>query len=244
MLHDSHFHLDLMSSPDTMVNEIEASKTYTIAVTNSPTVFLHTEKLTEGMKYIRPGLGLHPELAAERHHEVDKFLRLINRTRYIGEIGLDNMRKSKADYEKQKIVFSKIISGCAEKGGKVLTIHSRRAAQDITDIIGEGFPGKVIYHWYSGSLSMMDKALKRGAYFSVNYPMLFSESGRKIIARIPLERLLIESDGPFTHFNGRPFTPLYVNKIASELQKIENSQNQKVDIKTQLRRNFATLIKL
>ena len=79
--HDTHFHLDLMSNPIDIVNQIEKSKVYTIAVTNSPKVYFYTENITKNTKYIRPALGLHPELVGERHQEIDKFISLLSKTK-------------------------------------------------------------------------------------------------------------------------------------------------------------------
>jgi TatD DNase family protein len=218
--HDTHFHLDLMPVPEETARQIEHQGVYTIAVTNSPTVFFFTEKLALDKKYIRPALGLHPELVAERHKEVEQFVQLISKTRYIGEIGLDNQNKIPSDYLLQKKTFEKIVLACADAGGKILTIHSRKAAQDVIDILGKNFPGKIILHWYSGTMSQLQKAINNGYYFSINYPMLNSKSGKEIIKKIPIERLLIETDGPFTKRGEELFTPLMACDIQKELASL------------------------
>ena len=69
-------------------------------------------------------------------------LQLINETKYIGEIGLDNQNRTINDYFLQKMIFQKILSICAESKNKILTVHSRRASSDVISMIGENFPGK------------------------------------------------------------------------------------------------------
>ncbi len=221
--HDTHFHLDLMPEPEKIADQIEQQQIYTIAVTNSPSVFFFTEKIASNKMFIRPALGLHPELAAERYNEVDHFVRLIDRTRYIGEIGLDNSNKTPGDYYKQKMVFEKMISACADAGDKILTIHSRKAANDVLDILGDNFPGKVILHWYSDPLKYLKVAIDRGYYFSVNYEMLESKNGKKIVDHIPIERILIETDGPFTKFNNKVCTPTMVEVIIERLRIVKSN---------------------
>lgn len=211
--HDTHFHLDLMSDPEKVADEIEKNQVYTIAVTNSPSVFFFTEKIASERKFIRPSLGLHPELAAERYKEVEQFSSLIDRSRYIGEIGLDNSKKSPRDYQKQKEVFEKLITICADKGDKILSVHSRRAAKDVLDILGKNFPGKVILHWYSDSLRHVEAAADRGYYFSFNYKMLQSQNGQQILNRVPKNQILLESDAPFTTPTNVYFTQLIVNTL-------------------------------
>jgi TatD DNase family protein len=231
-----------MPSPENTAREIENQKIYTIAVTNSPSVFFFTENLAAKTKYIRAALGLHPELAAERHKELPIFFDLINKTRYIGEVGLDNFMKSPSDYKLQKMVFEKIISACSEQKNKIITIHSRRAATDVLDILGEPFPGKVIMHWYSDSLSQLKIAVRRGYYFSINYQMLQSSNGRNIIKNIPLENILLESDGPFVSMNSEPFTPMKTNAILKKLFKL-NIYNMTMDeLENSLEKNFKSII--
>jgi len=117
----------------------------------------------------------------------------------------------------QKKAFEKMVLACADAGEKILTIHSRKAAQDVIDILGTNFPGKIILHWYSDTISQLQKAINNGYYFSINHPMLHSKSGKEIIKRIPVERLLIEADGPFTKRGEEIFTPLMAGSIQKEL---------------------------
>jgi TatD DNase family protein len=239
--HDTHFHLDLFPRPELLVEKIEASKIYTIAVTNSPIVFFHTKQLAKDCKYVRPSLGLHPELAFERHKEITQFIDLIDQTRYIGEVGLDNQNKSTQDYEMQKSVFEKIVRTCADKREKILTIHSRKAVKDVNSIIGSSFPGKIILHWYSGGIKDLETALDYGFYFSINYPMTQSNSGQKIIEALPPDRMLIETDGPFVEYMNEPATPLLSNIIVKEVCKIKSNTEIKM-MPEDFQNNFRTLI--
>jgi TatD DNase family protein len=219
--HDTHYHLDLSDSPEEMVKKIENAGIYTIAVTNAPSVFFYTQKITESCKFLKPAVGLHPELAYERKGEVEKLIPLLKTTRYVGEVGLDNLNKSPGNYETQKSVFSKILSACAEHQGKILTIHSRRADRDVISMIGNKFPGKVILHWFSGSLKELDLALSYGFYFSVNYSMTKSVNGQKIINALPLDRILIETDGPFILYKKEKASPLMCGVIADEVCRLK-----------------------
>ena len=168
MLHDTHFHLDLFNNPGNVLAQIERAKIYTIAVTNLPDLFSHTDTLTQNSKYVRPALGFHPELVCQHKQQFEKFIKLCEQTRYIGEVGLDNYNKSPSDYATQKNVFEKIIRNCSDLGKKILTVHSRRAEKDVVSIVGSNFSGKIILHWYSGSIKEIERALDYNFYFSVN----------------------------------------------------------------------------
>ncbi len=127
MFFDTHLHLDLFANPKEIIKAIDNQKYYSIAVTNLPQVFMKTKELCEGSKYIRPALGYHPELAHKFNNQYELFEELLDETRYVGEIGIDNLRKTADDFNSQKFIFEKIVGVCAEKKDKILTVHSRRA---------------------------------------------------------------------------------------------------------------------
>lgn len=236
---DTHFHLDLWVNPQKIAEEIERFKTYTIAVTNTPSVFDFTYKLAKNKKYLRAGLGLHPELVYQRFGELSLFMEFISMTKYIGEVGLDFSGRNIESKDKQIKVFDRIIDKCAVDGNKIITIHSRKAEKSVIDMIGSNYPGTIMLHWYSGSLGLLEKAISNGFYFSVNYQMVNSINGRNIIKMIPLNRLLIESDGPFVSADNQLNNPLIINKTYDLLIKKFNF----VNIKSEIYNNFKQILK-
>ena len=205
-LHDTHCHVDLFSNPPEIVRQAEAARVYTIAVTTTPSCFAETERLVAGSKYVRAALGLHPELAAERVHELPFFFTALPRTRYVGEVGLDYTIADESVRRAQRRILTEIIAACDAAGDKILTVHSRRAANDVVDSFDARFRGTYILHWYSGALRTLRRALTNGAYVSVNLAMLRSDRGRAIVGEVPRERVLIESDGPFVSATVSPRT--------------------------------------
>jgi len=240
MLFDTHLHLDLFTDPKKLIKAIENQKMYTIAVTNLPQVFLNTQKLCEGLKYIRPALGYHPELAHKFNNQFELFYELLDETRYIGEIGIDNIRKTANDFNSQKIIFERIIDACAEKKDKILTIHSRRAEKEVISIIGNNFPGKTILHWYSGSISDLEKAISYGFYFSINSAMTQSKNGINIIKNIPTNRLLLESDSPFIGVDRNSFAPYNCITTVNEISGILKIDSK--DLINMLENNFKRIL--
>lgn len=240
-LHDTHFHLDLFENPQQIIQSIEQAKIYTIAVTNLPEIFDYTNNLTKDSKYIRTALGFHPELASQHKHQINLFQTKINATRYIGEVGLDNFNKLTTDYQNQKLIFEKIIEACSNARSKILTIHSRRSEKDVVSIIGDKFSGKIILHWYSGTIKELERALSYGFYFSINHAMCHSDNGKKIIDAVPSNRLLIETDGPFIKTKDIVSTPLVSSTIAREVCKLKN-QNNLDAFGVELKKTFKSLL--
>lgn len=214
---DVHCHLDLYRDYAAVIREAESNRVFTLAVTNSPSVYRRCRELLEGTRFLHAAVGLHPQLVAERHHETDLLLELIRQVAYVGEVGLDFADATADVRRRQQDVLSRILNRCAESGGRVVSLHSRRAHAETVDLVATHRPGTPILHWYSGPIRLIERALNAGCYFSVNSAMLRSDTGRRIIERLPSDRVLTETDGPFVKVLGRPARPPDVSGVADQL---------------------------
>jgi TatD DNase family protein len=207
---DFHCHLDLYPEPQEMTRRCVDQGLYVLSVTNTPSAWVGTSALAAGAsaKRIRTALGLHPQIAHQRKVELDLFHRLLPETRYVGEIGLDGAPEFKQYWSDQIMVFDQILEFCQNVGGRVLSIHSRRAASAVLDHLearpGAGLP---ILHWFSGTTRELDRAVEMGCWFSVGPTMLASEKGRALATRMPRDQVLTESDGPFAQLRGQTVQP-------------------------------------
>ncbi len=216
---DAHCHLDLYPDPGAVLAAIEQRGIYTIAVTNAPVAFPACRLFVGGSKFIRVALGLHPELAHERERELPRFLELLPQTRYIGEVGLDYVTTEATDRAVQRRVFGAVVQSCAQAGGKILTIHSRRAVPDVLTTLSAQFPGQVILHWFTGSARQAEQAATQGCYFSVNPAMVTSPAWDRLLGTVSKERILTETDGPFVRIQGHPAQPVNVTSVTVALAK-------------------------
>ena len=207
---DFHCHLDLYPDHAGAIAAAEAARVYTLTVTTTPKAWARNRDLTKGTRFVRAALGLHPQLVAERAQELRDWERYLPEARYVGEVGLDAGPRFYKSLDAQKHVFRAVLERCAEAGGKILTVHSVRGATAVLDMIEAYLPqrrGKVVLHWFTGSRAEARRAAALGCYFSINAEMARSERGRALIADLPLDRLLTETDGPFTETDGRPSQP-------------------------------------
>jgi TatD DNase family protein len=218
-LADTHYHLDHAADPDRVVEDLERERIFCIAVTLRPGDFPLTQALTRGRRYVRPALGYHPIHVTGAAEPLEEFREFLPETRYIGEVGLDYTAEAEAPPGIQRRVFSSIIDLCATDPTRILTVHSRRAAADVVAAV-EGFPGAVILHWFSGSMSVLERAVAAGCYFSINPAMLRSPGGREVTARIPETRLLTETDGPFVRIRAREAEPRDVREVIRSIALI------------------------
>ncbi len=196
-LYDTHFHLDLQKDRTAAIREIEENKIYTIAVTNLPDLY-RKESGEIASKYIRFALGFHPELIHQYKGQIPLMWELLPEARYIGEVGLDFVDMTHKN--EQFVFFSELIERCRYDNNKIITIHSRLAVRQVLDIIGDNFRFKPILHWFTGSKKELLNAIEKGFYFSVNKSMMNTKKFQSMLALIPKERLLLETDSPFISF--------------------------------------------
>jgi len=243
MVHDVHAHIDLYYDRKRVISYIERENINTIAMTNLPEIYKKYQEEHFFSKYIRFALGFHPELVLQYYSQIDCFLKLLPDAKYIGEIGLDFSReKTLQDKNTQIKIFNEIIKNCKQyTDKKILNIHSRNAAIEVIEIIN-CYHGKIIMHWFSGKFSEINNVIKNGYFFSVNNQMVDSRHGRDLIGQIPINKLLIESDAPFTKmskFNYNIESLNYVYKQIATIKKLDYDI-----VKRQLDKNFYSLVDL
>lgn len=182
-----------------MVKELSEAEIYVLSVTTTPKAFPKTAALAKGQKRIKTALGLHPQLAMEREKELSLFDIMLAETGYVGEVGLDGGKEFKVSREAQLRVFNHILKTCAGVGGKIISIHSRHAAKEVLECL-DCIPdcGTPVFHWFTGNQEELKNAIDLGCWFSIGLPMLRSKKGNAAIKLIPKDRILTETDAPFT----------------------------------------------
>lgn len=228
---DFHCHLDLYPDHAAAVAECEQAGIFTLAVTTTPKAWPRNHQLASATRYVRAALGLHPQLVAERAHELPLWEELLPDARYVGEVGLDAGRLFYRSLDLQKHVFERVLKACARSGGKILSVHSVRAAKAVLDMIEAHLPlsqGRVVLHWFTGTKSEARRAVELGCYFSVNAEMLRNQRHRAVVAGIPFDRLLTETDGPFTRVAERASAPRDVAFAVDELARLRDTDVETV----------------
>lgn len=233
-----HCHLDLYPQPEKVAEECRRRGTYILSVTTTPRAWHGTSLLAKESQRIRTALGLHPQIAHQRSHELELFDSLLSETRYVGEIGLDGGKGFKEHWDVQLKVFRHILSSVHRAGGKIMTIHSRGSASDTIDEI-ENIDGIAVLHWFTGTPKQLERAIDLGCWFSVGPAMLDTIKGKALALKIPKSRILTETDGPFGKFRNVPLMP-WDSEIA-EAQLATLWGVSLMDVKAQLSDNLRRL---
>ncbi len=240
---DLHCHLDLYKDHAALIEECDQAAVATLAVTTTPKAWARNRDMAAASRHVRVALGLHPQLVAEREAEIALFERLLSETRYVGEVGLDAGPRFYRSFEAQERVFERVLRACAEHGDKILTIHSVRTVSKVLTHLERSLPtdrGRVVMHWFTGTAAEARRAIDMGCYFSINAEMLKSSKHRAMVASLPSDRLLTETDGPFVESDGRPVRPRDVAHTVAELAILRDMQAD--ELATQIIRNLTALV--
>ena len=225
---DAHCHIDLYPNPEKLLRELDKQGITVISVTNLPSHFEMGLPHFKSLKKIRLALGMHPLYAENHSEEFSAFLRLIDVTSYIGEVGLDFSKEGLSTKDIQVISFRRILKALQGKK-KILSIHSRKAEREVLNCLIDFHAKGAIFHWYSGSIKLIVEIANAGFFFSINNAMIKSKAGQARISKIPQNKILTETDGPFIEIKGKPVKSSDVKEIIIYLSQIWNCSYSKTD---------------
>ncbi|BAF58251.1 Mg-dependent DNase [Pelotomaculum thermopropionicum SI] len=151
----------------------------------------------------------------------------------LGEMGLDFYRDL-SPRPAQRRVFQEQMA-LARKLEKPVIIHDREAHGEIMSILRREGPGPAggVLHCFSGSWEMARECLAMGFYISIAGPVTFPNAPRlkDIASRVPLDRLLIETDAPYlapVPHRGRRNEPAYVVFTAEEIARLRGMKTEEL----------------
>ena len=147
-----------------------------------------------------------------------------------GEIGLDYDRLHYAEKETQITYFKKQLDLAVELQ-MPLFLHSRAAAEDFTAILRERLdqlPKRGCVHSFTGTLAEMQELVDLGFDIGINGCSLKTEENLTVTKEVPLERLQIETDGPWCEIRPSHASSKYL-KDALTLPKAVKKEKWQVD---------------
>ncbi|WP_438863163.1 TatD family hydrolase [Neptunicella sp.] len=253
MFVDSHCHLDrLDKSPQELaqiVADAEAKGVeHFLCVAVSVREFPMMLKTIASFDNVSASCGVHP-LHQEEACSYEELLQAASDDSVvaIGETGLDYFYSA----ETKPVQIQSFIDhiNVANELNKPLIIHTRDARQDTLDLLTEhkAKHTKGVLHCFTESWEMAEAAIALGFYISISGIVTFHSAKelQDVVKKIPLDRLLIETDSPWlapVPYRGKPNQPAYVKEVG---EFIANLKGISVDELAQVTtNNFYTLFDL
>jgi TatD DNase family protein len=237
-LTDTHFHLDYYKNYKELYDCINESKQYTLCMTNSPGIYNSCCRILGESKYIKFAMGFHPKFKDLAINDFLQFIEMSYRANYFGEIGLDFSNSNKnVPKEKQLLYFDEIVK-IASNDNKLMSIHLKRSENYAIEILDKYKPQKALIHWFNGSRKQLEALIKLNCYFSINTNML--AKSKELIKLIPKDKILVESDGPFTKVQNKKFYPQLLQSAYEQIA----TETRIDDFKNLVYQNFNTVLSL
>ena len=252
MLADSHCHLNYAGlaerQPEILARARAAGVTAMLNISTREREWDDVVATAEREFDIWASVGIHPH-EADQHPHIDT-AKLVERAAHprvvgIGESGLD-YHYDHSDRERQQASFRAHIAACRETK-LPLIVHTRDAEEDTIAILEEEMgkgPYSGVIHCFTASGAFADQALALGFYISISGIVTFKNATdlQATAARLPIDRLLVETDAPFlapTPHRGKTGEPAFVADTARFLADLRGEGFEELSARTA--QNFLTL---
>jgi TatD DNase family protein len=153
----------------------------------------------------------------------------------IGETGLDYYYDH-SPREAQQAAYRRFVA-MARAAGLAVVSHVRDAHEEAAAILREEQAGDGVIHCFSGGVTEARAYLDLGQYLSFSGILTFKNAGdlREVAAKLPLDRLLIETDSPLlapVPLRGKRNEPAFVGHVAACLAELHGRSAQEVGART------------
>ncbi|QLB20864.1 metal-dependent hydrolase [Vespertiliibacter pulmonis] len=253
---DSHCHLDSLDyeTRHKDVDEvIDSAKNrgvqHLISICTTVGRFSKMKALTAHRKDVSLSCGVHPLNVEDEPFDYDKLLEFSQDPKVvaIGETGLDYHYTPETKALQQSLFEQQI--EIANRLHKPLIIHTRSAREDTIHLLTKGNAEKCggVLHCFTEDWDMAKKALDLGFYISISGIITFrnAEELRDVVRKLPLDRLLVETDSPYLApipYRGKPNQPAYVREVCEYVATLKGvSLEEMAQITTQ---NVQNLFKI
>ena len=238
---DSHCHLDhepiLSNISDVIKRSKDAGITKLLTICTSDDKFSNIINLINIDPIIYGTYGIHPHESNLHKISKDQIIKNVNsysKVIGVGETGLD-FYYNNSDKKSQKISFTNHIEASIELNVPVI-VHSRNAEIETFEILSnfKNTNIKILMHCFTGSYHFAKKLFDLNAYFSASGIITFKNSGelQNTFKKIPLDKLLIETDSPFLSphpLRGKKNEPSHIIHTLSKLATLKDTNIKSLD---------------
>ncbi|MBD3291128.1 TatD family deoxyribonuclease [candidate division KSB1 bacterium] len=197
MIIDAHTHIDRYTDHlHDALQQIRAHRILSLSVAMDIESYQKNMEIAEHCEYIKPIFGIHPWEAHKYSGNLSLLDKYLIQTPMIGESGLDfRFIKDVNLYKDQRQVFEYQCKWASELN-KGMNLHTVGAEKEVLDMLTYYNIRNSIVHWYSGPDNLIKRYIDQACYFTVGIEITVSEEKRNFLKKIPIDRLLLETDNP------------------------------------------------
>jgi TatD DNase family protein len=181
--------------------------------------------------FVRAAIGHHPEIPPPSKHDLYELTKLVKSERHnlsgIGEIGLPTYRKEELLERNREEEFNAILETflkLAKDENLPVALHAvHEESKKVLSFLKKHSIQKAHFHWLKAPDEVIHEIVSEGYYVSVTPEVCYRERDQRLVKKVPIDQLLIETDGPWQY--GGPFarketSPLLLKEISKSVSNI------------------------
>ncbi len=230
---DTHCHLDMSRYQDDLEEVLDRACKAGVRRMITIGIDLASSRAAVALAAAHDGVfaavGVHPHHVAETNADAYQELRELAKNPQVvayGEVGMDAVRNYaplplQMEHFRRQVVTAKELN-------LPLIVHDRETHVEIMTVLAEEapFPASGVMHCFSGDADLARRVVEMGFYVSIPGVVTFNNAAmmQEAVAAVPLDRLLVETDGPFLApepYRGRRNEPVYVLYTAQKVAELK-----------------------
>jgi TatD DNase family protein len=242
MVIDSHIHLDADQYADVVAlikRAHDAGIKAAVVPGTTPASNRRVMELTSAHPdFVHGAIGFHPERLELSEADLELTLAMVraNRDRIcaIGEVGLpwygEIARREDVTLRAQKVL--KRFAHLASELDLALILHCpHQAAGEALQIIQAAGIRRAVFHWHKSDQQTTRAILEAGYVISLTPEVVYRERDRQLAAMVPLDQMMVETDGPWPYggpFEGRLTEPNFIADVISAIARIQGYSKETI----------------
>ena len=239
---DTHCHVNFDAYDEDRVQVIERAAQAGVTRILNPGVDMESSQaaiqLAGEYEAVYAAVGVHPNSSAGVE-TLEELRSLAGEPKVvaIGEIGLDYYRDHSTPQQQRRVFEAQLELAAALE--MPVIIHNREASEDVLDVLENwtaSLPDSLrerpgVLHSFSAPMEIAERALAIGFYLGFTGPITFKKADdlRQVARTVPLDRILVETDGPFltpVPYRGKRNEPAYIPHIVTALAVLKQLSDE------------------
>src|SRR5690606_6256818 len=239
---DAHIHLDLYKEKEIehIMESLESAR-----CTDLVSVFFHLESCRKNLELakiypqVKPAFGFHPEQELLTDHEAaDLFQWMeanLDKMVAVGEVGLPYYSRIESEGAFSLEGYTELLDAFlrfSKKWDKPVVLHAvYDDAPIVCNLLEKHSIKNAHFHWFKGDNKTIERMIQNGYHISITPDVMYEEEIQRLVARYPLQQMMVETDGPWqfeSEFAEKITQPNMIHRSVEKIAEIKQLDVHKV----------------
>ena len=234
---DSHIHLDADQYAD-VVTLIKRAREAGVKAVVAPGITPASNRRVMALArahpdFVHAAIGFHPERFELTDEDLATTLAMAREHREricaIGEVGLPyygEMAQREDIIERGRKILGRFAQLATELDLALILHCPHQTAREALMIIKAARVRRAVFHWHKSDEATTRAILEAGYFISLTPEVVYRDRGRALASAVPLDQMMVETDGPWPYggpFEGKPTEPNFTADVISAIARVRGS---------------------